>query len=67
MLAQVGFGWSLGEVLIAIVIIAAIVAVVYVALKGFGIPVPPWAIQILWIVLLAVLAVFAIKLILSMW
>ena len=59
-------GWSLGGLAILIVILAALAAVVLVAVRGMGITLPPWLTQIAAIVVIAVVAILAIKLILSM-
>lgn len=59
-------GWSLGSILITIVVIAACVGIVLVALKVFGVKPPVWAVQIFWIVLVAVVAILAIKFVLSL-
>ena len=59
--------WSIGEIAIAIIIIiAAVVAIVYVALKKFGITIPPWVVQVCWIVVVAGVCIPAIRLILGM-
>ncbi len=47
---------------ILVVIIAAVVALVYVALRAFKITIPEWVITIFWIVVIAVVVIFAIKL-----
>jgi hypothetical protein len=60
-------GWSLGQILIAIVVVAACVALVYVALRQFGIAIPEWVKQIFWIVVVAFVVIVAIKFVLSMW
>lgn len=57
--------WSLGEILIAVVVIAAAIALVYVALRQFGVDIPPWAKQAFWIVIVAFVIVLAIRLVLS--
>jgi hypothetical protein len=59
------FGWSLGELLIAVVIIAACVALVYVALRQFEIEIPRWMIQVFRIIIVALVIIFAIRLVLS--
>jgi hypothetical protein len=64
-LAPVG-AWGIGEWIIAIIVIAACVGVMYVALNYFGVQIPPWAIRIFWIVVVACVAVFAVRLMLSM-
>jgi hypothetical protein len=58
--------WSLGEILIAIVVIAACVALVYVALRQLGIAIPGWVVQVFWIVVIAFVVILAIRLVLSM-
>lgn len=65
-LANIFWGWTIGEVLIAIVILAACIGIVYVALRQFGIAIPGWVVQIFWIVVVAVVAVVAIKFLLSL-
>lgn len=58
--------WGIGDFLIAVVIVCGAVAVAYIACKAMGVMPPPWLIQIFWIVLIVVVAIFAIRLILSM-
>lgn len=58
--------WSIGDIVIAIVIIAAVVAVMYIALRQFGVAIPPWVIQIFWVVVVAVVAILAIRFLLSL-
>jgi hypothetical protein len=66
-LAQVvAGGYSLGQLAIFVVIIAAVVALVYVALRQFGITIPPWVVQVFWIIVVAFVVIAAIKLVLSM-
>ena len=66
MLAVIG-AWGLSDILIAIVVIAAVVAIVYAALNYFGMTIPPVVVKIFWIVVIAVLAILAIKFIISIW
>lgn len=58
-------GYTIGQILVAVIVIAAVIAIAYIAIKAMGIPIPPWAINILWIVIIALVAIFAIKLVLS--
>jgi len=58
--------WSLGEILIAIVLIAAGIALVAVALRKFQITVPDWFIQVLCIVVVAIVVVMALRFIFSL-
>jgi hypothetical protein len=52
---------SIGELAIWVVACAAIVALMYVALVEFGIPIPGWVIRCFWIVLVACGVILAIK------
>ena len=65
-LAQIVAGYSLGQLAIAVVIIAAVVALVYVALRQFGIQIPPWVVQVFWILVVAIVVIAAIRFVLSM-
>ena len=66
MLAQVVASNSLIQLLILAIIVAGVVGIAYVALRQMGITIPPWFVQIAWIVVVVVLAIFAIKALLSM-
>lgn len=59
-------GWTFTNILIAIVVIAACVALVYVALRQFGIGIPPWVIQCFWIVVVAFVVILCIRIVTSM-
>lgn len=59
-------GWGIGEIVIAIIVIAAVVGVLYVALSQFGVVIPPFVVKIFWIVVCAVLAVLVIRFLLSL-
>ncbi len=54
------------EILILIVIIAACVGIMFIALRVFGVTIPPWAIQIFWICVCAVVAILAIRFVASL-
>lgn len=60
-------GLTLQNILIGIVIIAAAVALVYLALRVFEIRIPEWVVQVFWIVGAAFFVILAIKLVFSMW
>ena len=64
--AQVMGGYSLVQLLIIVVIIAACVGIVYIALQQFGVAIPPFAIAIFWICVCAFVAIAAIRFIASM-
>ena len=58
--------WSLGDILVAIIVIAACIAIVVIAVHKFGIVIPPWAVQMFWVVVVAVAASIAIRILLSL-
>lgn len=58
--------WGIGEIAIAIVVIAAVVALVVVALRQFKVTIPPWVIQVFWILVVAFVVILAIKFVLSL-
>lgn len=59
-------GYSIVEIAIAIIIIAGVIAVVYLILGALGIQIPPIAIKLFWIVFAVCAGIFAIRLIASM-
>jgi hypothetical protein len=65
-LAQMVGSWGLAHMAIAVVIVAAVVALVYVALNNFGIGIPAWVVQVFWILVVAFVVIAAIKFILTM-
>jgi hypothetical protein len=60
------WGWSIQQAAIAIVVIAAVVALVYVALRQFGVAIPEWVQRCFWIVVVCLVVIFCIKLVFSM-
>lgn len=60
------WGWSLQQIAIAVVVIAAVVALVYVALRQFQVAIPEWVVRCFWIVVVCVVVIFCIKLVFSM-
>jgi hypothetical protein len=65
-IAQVAAGYSLASIAIMVVIIAAVVALVYVALRQFGVSIPPWVQQVFWILVVAFVVILAIRIVMSM-
>lgn len=61
-----GVGWSLAHYAILVIIIAAVVAILMVILRQMGVGVPPFVVNILWIILAAFVGVLAIKFLLSL-
>lgn len=58
--AAMGAGYSFIQIAVLIVVIAAVVGLVYVALRQFGVQIPGFVVQIFWILLCAVLVIAAI-------
>lgn len=46
---------------IAAVLIIGLIAIVVIVARALGISMPPWAVQMFWVVVIVVVAVFAIK------
>lgn len=69
LLAQSGYLSSMGILgwIIAIIILAGAVAILVVILNRFGIKVPDWIIQILWILFAVVVGVVAIRFLWTLW
>jgi hypothetical protein len=62
MLAQVMRGaYSLPDMLVWVIIVVACLAVAFIAVKACGVPVPPWVWQIIGIVVIAFVAICAIR------
>ena len=59
-------GISIVQLLILVVVIAACVALVWIALRQFGIAIPGWVVQIFWIVVVAFVVILAIKMVAGM-
>ncbi len=58
--------YGIGEILVFVIVIAACLAVLFVALRQFGVQIPPWVFTIFWIVAAAFIAILAIRFLLSM-
>jgi hypothetical protein len=58
--------WSLADWLILIVAVAAGIALVYVALRKFGVQIPDWVQHVFWIVVVAFVVIGAIRLVFSL-
>jgi hypothetical protein len=64
--AQLVAGYSVGQLLILVVVIAACCGLVLIACRQFGVTIPQWVIQVLSILAVACVVIFAIRLVLSM-
>lgn len=58
--------YGLFHLLIAVVVVAACVALVYVALQQFGVQVPAWFVHVLWIVAVAFVVIVAIRFVMTL-
>ena len=65
--AQVVNKWVIEWWMIAVVVIAAGIALVTIGLKRFGVTIPDWFVQVIWVVVAAVVIACAIKIIFAMW
>ena len=59
--------WSLGQIAIAVVILAGLVAIVFIGLRAMHVEPPAWVLQIGWVLIIVFVVVLAIKILLSMW
>lgn len=60
LIAQIA-AWSISQWAIAIIVICGIVAVVFLVTRQLGVTIPPFFIQILWIILAVVIGVVAVR------
>ncbi len=61
-----GFDWSAGNIVIALIVIVLIVGILLIVLKNSGVALPPWVWQIIGLVALGVVAIVAVKILLSL-
>jgi uncharacterized protein (DUF983 family) len=59
-------GYSLTQLAVAVIILAGICAVVWIAMRAMGVSPPPWIVQVLWVVVVVVVCVCAVKFLSSM-
>lgn len=60
------FGLSIIQLIIVAMVIAGCVGILYVVMRQAGVAIPSWVIQILWIVLVVMVGVVAVKLLASL-
>lgn len=58
--------WSIPDILVVVVIIAICIGIAVIVVKKSGVPIPDWFWQIVGLILLGVLAVFAIRFVSSL-
>ena len=59
------FGLSIVSLAIWIVVIAAVVALVTIGVRQMGVTIPPWVVSCFWVVIVAVVVIFCIRLVAS--
>lgn len=60
------YGLSVGEFVVWAVIIAGIVAIGVIAMRAMGVAPPPWAVQIFWVVVIVIVAILAIRFVMTL-
>jgi hypothetical protein len=66
-IAQVlGGGYSIVQWVIIAIVVISVIGILYVVAQANNISIPPWAVRIFWIVTVAIVSIFAIKLIMGM-
>lgn len=65
-LAQALAGWSFAQLAIAVVIVAAVIALVFIAVRQFGVQIPAWVVQVFWVLVVAVVIIFAIRFVMTL-
>lgn len=58
--------WSFPQIIIAIIVIAAIIGIALIAIREFGVEIPAFVWRIFWIVVAAFCAIVAIRFLLTM-
>lgn len=66
MLALFEGRWGIGELAITVVLVAALIALIYIALTQWKIQIPEWAKQVFWVVVVATVIIIAIRFLLSL-
>ncbi len=66
LIGQAAFaGASIGQIAIYAIVVLAVVAIVYAAAKAMDVPIPSWVIRFFWIIVIAFVAIMAVKLVVS--
>jgi len=52
---------DLGQILIYVIVVAAIIGIGYIILRQMNVQVPSWARQIFWILVVVVVGIFSIR------
>jgi hypothetical protein len=66
-LAQLAGGsYSIVQMVVMAIVLISVVGIAYVVAQANGVAIPPWVVRIFWIVVIAVVAIFAVRLIMGM-
>lgn len=65
-LAAIAIPGGIAGMAIWVIIVAAVVAIALIACRAMGVPIPGWVVQVFWVVIIAIVCVFAIKLLMSL-
>ena len=66
LIAQAGAAYSVGQIVVIAIVIAGIIGIAFIAGRQAGIAIPPFVIQIGWILLCVVVAIFAVRFLMGM-
>ena len=58
--------YTIPQLVIFAIIAISVIGILFVVAKANGVAIPGWVVQIGWIVLLAIVAIFGVKLVMSM-
>lgn len=58
--------WGVFDFFKLVILIAAGIAIIWIALKALKVTIPEWAVQMFWVVLIAVAALIALNLVASL-
>jgi len=58
--------WDIGSLLIIAVILIGCVAIAYIACRAMGVVVPDWVMKIGWVIVIVIVAVIAIRFLLTL-
>lgn len=56
-------GYSIAEIAIAIIVLAAVCALVSIALRQYNITIPPWVSNAFWVVVIAIVLILAVRIV----
>jgi hypothetical protein len=67
LLAQAALGgYSMVQLGVIVIVVAAVIGIVYVILRQMGVMIPPFIVQIMWILLAAFVGILALYFLVSM-